>query len=846
MGSSKKHKDRDRDEKRHKHKRDKDRDADERKEHREKKRHKHRHRSRSPRDDIGEADKRDRHDRKKKHRHDKRDRSSSPSEDGGRAGPVPDTFVDEVFQLVKEEIDGESKKKIAPSSAGASGGSVKVEKDQEPISEKTGSGYVESLSIAETNKIRAKLGLPPLKVDGNASQPTAEGGDGAKKEGEDVHKPAVNLGEKRKAEEIKAKLALIKEKRKINQKLQKVKKIAQQEEDLDDVTAWVERSRKNQLERDMAAKRAKMLEEMDEEFGIGTLVENEFAPKKDEAYSSKHIRDLKVLHSVGSFKEGKNVILTLKDADVLGEDEDELMNVNILDDEKAAKNVELRKKKKDYRPYEGDTIDEYGIMKPRDVLTKYDEEIEGAKIESFRLGDSASYDDEEKCLERIRANLQAQAVSLDFKAPTLASEYYTPAEMEAFKKPKKKKFKRKIKKKFTVDDLTPDDADASDDHGSRGRMRRRPAEDSITDNGEAPSVEGLDGDQQPMDMDLDLPDVEQSDIMGPDEEDDLYSGPPIEDEAEQELQMVLSKARKLKQKKSKTQAKVEEKIAEEVAKIQQEPMDAESTAPSIALPLIGSSSGASKGINITLNSTSEFCRTLGEIPTYGLAGNREEDEDEILDYERERQEMEDLGDEAGQEGWSTVNLEQEEDTYTGDVAGPVLEEEPTVQMGIAGALNLAVKKGYIEQEFIKAVPKSKNVEDLEAKNFTVEDKNYNDIDAKYNKHDRYRGPLADFKEKEGYKPDVQLKYVDDNGRDINQKEAFRQLSHRFHGKGSGKMKTDKRAKKQMEIEAMKKMSSTDTPLNTVAMMKQKQKQTQSPFILLSGGSKSLTANTLAK
>ena len=31
-----------------------------------------------------------------------------------------------------------------------------------------------------------------------------------------------------------------------------------------------------------------------------------------------------------------------------------------------------------------------------------------------------------------------------------------------------------------------------------------------------------------------------------------------------------------------------------------------------------------------LNATSEFCRTLGDIPTYGLAGNRTEERDELL------------------------------------------------------------------------------------------------------------------------------------------------------------------------------------------------------------------------
>ena len=53
----------------------------------------------------------------------------------------------------------------------------------------------------------------------------------------------------------------------------------------------------------------------------------------------------------------------------------------------------------------------------------------------------------------------------------------------------------------------------------------------------------------------------------------------------------------------------------------------------------------------------------------------------------------------------------------------------------------------------------------------------------------------DFKEKDSYKPDVKLEYVDESGRHLNQKEAFRQLSHRFHGKGSGKKKTEKRGKK---------------------------------------------------
>lgn len=33
--------------------------------------------------------------------------------------------------------------------------------------------------------------------------------------------------------------------------------------------------------------------------------------------------------------------------------------------------------------------------------------------------------------------------------------------------------------------------------------------------------------------------------------------------------------------------------------------------------------GAEEGAAMVLDATAEFCRTLGDIPTYGLAGNRD-------------------------------------------------------------------------------------------------------------------------------------------------------------------------------------------------------------------------------
>lgn len=44
------------------------------------------------------------------------------------------------------------------------------------------------------------------------------------------------------------------------------------------------------------------------------------------------------------------------------EEDDVLINVNIVDDERAEKNVENKKKKPDYKPYDEPQFDEYGMV----------------------------------------------------------------------------------------------------------------------------------------------------------------------------------------------------------------------------------------------------------------------------------------------------------------------------------------------------------------------------------------------------------------------------------------------------------------------------------------------------
>lgn len=74
-------------------------------------------------------------------------------------------------------------------------------------------------------------------------------------------------------------------------------------------------------------------------------------------------------------------------------------------------------------------------------------------------------------------------------------------------------------------------------------------------------------------------------------------------------------------------------------------------------------------------------------------------------------------------------------------------------------------------------------------------------DDKYGRRERgggHSGPLVEFREKAAFRPNIKLEYVDDDGRPLCPKEAFRYLSHKFHGKGPGKNKQEKRIKKAVQ------------------------------------------------
>ncbi|XP_060031977.1 U4/U6.U5 tri-snRNP-associated protein 1 [Erinaceus europaeus] len=691
-----------------------------------------------------------------------------------------------------------------------------------------------SLSIEETNKLRAKLGLKPLEV--NAVKKEA----GTKEE--PVAAEVINPMALRQREELREKLAAAKEKRLLNQKLGKVKTLGEDDPWLDDTAAWIERSRQLQKEKDLAEKRAKLLEEMDQEFGISSLVEEEFGQRRQNLYSARDLQGLTVEHAVESFREGETVILTLKDKGVLQEEEDVLVNVNMVDKERAEKNVELRKKKPDYLPYaEDESVDDLARPRPRSVLAKYDDELQGERPRSFRLDQGGAADGlRERELEEVRARLRLQAQSLSSGGPRLASEYLTPEEMVTFKKTRRRVKKIRKKEKEAVmraDDLLPlGDQTQDGDFGSRlrGRGRRVPEGDEPPEEEEPEPAPQPARSPQPQSDDTRVENMDISDDG--DDEDALPAGSPgalEEDEAELELQKQLEKGRRLRQLQQLRDSG--EKVVEIVKKLQLRRRGGEED-----------EDPERKGA-IVFNATSEFCRTLGEIPTYGLAGNREEQE-ELMDFERDEERSANGGSESdGDEniGWSTVNLDEEKQHQDFSASSTtILDEEPIVNRGLAAALLLCQNKGLLETTVQKVARVKAPNKSLPSAVYCIEDKMA--IDDKYSRREEYRGFTQDFKEKDGYKPDVKIEYVDETGRKLTPKEAFRQLSHRFHGKGSGKMKTERRMKKLDEEALLKKMSSSDTPLGTVALLQEKQKAQKTPYIVLSGSGKSMNANTITK
>ena len=114
---------------------------------------------------------------------------------------------------------------------------------------------------------------------------------------------------------------------------------------------------------------------------------------------------------------------------------------------------------------------------------------------------------------------------------------------------------------------------------------------------------------------------------------------------------------------------------------------------------------------------------------------------------------------------------------------------------MGAVLNMARRKGFLDQE--EEGRKDMGLKDLICKDYKIDDKSRQVIhiciwlifhwlifrkDQEEDDRKRGRGrdrgsygPTSSFSEKKGYKPTVNLEYIDDNGRAMSSKEAFRFL-----------------------------------------------------------------------
>lgn len=149
------------------------------------------------------------------------------------------------------------------------------------------------------------------------------------------------------------------------------------------------------------------------------------------------------------------------------------------------------------------------------------------------------------------------------------------------------------------------------------------------------------------------------------------------------------------------------------------------------------------------------------------------------------------------------------------------EEEKMVGSGMGAALSLLRERGLVEEskgdeEYLAF----KRRQDFLAKKKQLEDE-LDEETRRQRERDRASGKLdrMSVREREeyarqqnqwrdqqqsrrmaelfeaNYKPKVKLTYRDEYDRDLDTKDAFKLLSHHFHGKGSGNMKTQKLLKK---------------------------------------------------
>jgi U4/U6.U5 tri-snRNP-associated protein 1 len=653
----------------------------------------------------------------------------------------------------------------------------------------------EAISIEETNRLRISLGMKPLPVPGAApsgpvfkeasSGPVEEAAstlESRQAEGYDNYRKLQEVEEAKKKREAKAEA--IKKARDAAKRFAKLegKGLGDADEEDLDARSWLIKQKKRQKEIEKARKREK------------ELAEAEAAAE----YTAKDLAGVKVGHELDTFEEGEVQVLTLKDTtiDENEEEGDELENLDLRERERLNEKLELKKRKPVYNPND---IDETGEKK---ILAHYDEEIDGKKGKRFTL-DGKGSTAEASAVNGTLSKSKPKAISLDvlskysqifvviFLINQLLirqaedepkSDYLDLSEIKV-RRPKKKKAKSTRQKAADEDDIFPSAENADTPGNNSGSM------------------------------DIDQPTVTTKKRS--------FEDMSFVDDEDLAASLAAQRRNALKKRQRLRPEEIAQQFREEA-----------SVTP-------GAEPEADDG-GLVIDETSEFVANI-QKPTAPEGKQRSES--------RQIEPVTAMGGDSDEEGdvnmdRSYADIEDEEDriarlkrdeSANADVTANGLEQEATLEKGLGSTLKLLKERGILKPDDTGDLN-----EQFRRKQMFLADKQRYEAEAErkartQRERDRQSGRLdrMSAREKEeyarsqnnyrdqqesrqlaehfnkAYKPNVELKYIDDYGRNMDQKEAFKHLSHQFHGKGSGKQKTEKKLKKMEDEKRREAQSSLD-------------------------------------
>ncbi|KAI0322600.1 SART-1-domain-containing protein [Amylostereum chailletii] len=655
----------------------------------------------------------------------------------------------------------------------------------------------ESISLEETNKIRVSLGLKPLTDD---SAPADDKEKQAEKNYADEREREAKAKESKK---IQDRIAKVRNKRELNASL-KGATLGDNDPDADDTLKWIKKTKKR--EKLLAKKRQEELESMDKVF-------------QGEEYTEKDLEGLKVSHDFDAMEDGEARILTLKDSRILDNEEDELQNVEMAEAERTKERNDLKIKKHDYTGYDDEEFVDGREGMKRALLSKYDEFLEGPKETGFRLGGALPVVkkpvQEEK--EQVAAAVNKSLLSIDYSKNLDTSDYLQKGDV-GFKKSKTKK----------------------------KRPSRRVAEDS--DITALAGADHMNVDEQPI-----VPRTRNLEANFVDDD---------------ELQAALARSRRTKFKTKKlSPEEIVQKIAEERLRSEQP--------NSVEVIQVEDDDDGQEPTGLVFDDTSEFVRAIAynpvvvkkevpETPSLPEPTSRPvppKDEDEPMEVvedleagELDVKEEEEDEEEILNAIENAIRAQEAEEKLAVGKGNTEVEtsSEQTFSSGMASTLNILRQQGIlatpsadqVERESVQLqrdlwlAEQRRRVAEREMERLKARGSNKDQAQREYeNRMREQQEARANLEAFKNYKPDVNIVYYDEHGRSLTPKEAWKALSHKFHGKGSGKMKTEKKLKKIAEEKKKEAMASGDTPLSMNRAFQMRQEKTGQAHFVLSVGNR---------